>query len=211
MATKYKLVTQDYKTRKGQTNETTWKIGKTVTATGYIRQGLCSDAYIHCYDDPVLAVLLNPLHASIENPRMLVVDASGEHENDRGLKCGYRTVTPVKEVDPPHVITEQRITFAIMCAKEVYKGQEWCKWADKWLSGEDRSVDAANVAVYAARSAPDAIDATPDAIDAARSAAYAAYAARSTARSAAHAVFAADYAAYAADIDLIEIARNAVA
>lgn len=84
-------------------------------------------------------------------------------------------------------------TFAILCAKRVYKEVSWVSWADKWLSGEDRSVAAARAAARAA---------------AAAAAAYAA----ADAYAAAYAAADADAAVYAAaDADAAHTSARALA
>ena len=41
---------------------------------------------------------------------------------------------------------EQRVTFAILCAKEMCDDVKWNAWADKWLNNEDRtSISAAKI------------------------------------------------------------------
>jgi hypothetical protein len=143
---RYKLTTQDMKTRKGYSNETTWEIGKWVESTGDIAKGLCSDAYIHWYSHPLLAVLLNPIHANIENPRLWEVETDGKELTNGHLKGGSRRVRLIQELPIPEITTEQRVRFAILCAKRVYEDEAWNAWADEWLSGANQSY----VAAYAA-------------------------------------------------------------
>ena len=49
----------------------------------------------------------------------------------------------------PQVTIEQRVKFAILCAKAVYKEEAFNVWADRWLSAEDRTLEAAELAVAA--------------------------------------------------------------
>ena len=216
---RYKLTTQDMKTRPGERNETRWVVGEWVEATGDLEQDLCSDAYIHWYDDPLLAVLLNPVHACLDNPRLWEVEVTGDTKTDGQLKGGSRRVRLVREIDVPRITIEMCVTFAILCAKAVYKDREWNTWADRWLSGEDRTT---NAAAYAAAGAANAADAAGYAADAAARAAALRAVARAARRRAAYAaravvdadaVSAADAAvdaAYAAvDIDLKKIATEA--
>jgi hypothetical protein len=53
----------------------------------------------------------------------------------------------------PRVTIEQRVKFAILCAKAVYKEEAFNLWADRWLSAEDRTKEAAESAVAATGSA----------------------------------------------------------
>lgn len=136
----YKLTTQDNKTRKGHYNETTWGEGVSHFGTG--EGNLCGPGWIHAYTSPLLAVLMNPVHANIGNPKLW--EAEGEVVlSDRGLKVGCRTLTTVREIPLPEVTITQRIAFAILCTKEVCKDAAWNAWANKWLSGEDRSEKSA--------------------------------------------------------------------
>jgi hypothetical protein len=96
----YKLTTQDNMTRKGEYNETVW--GENVTHSGTGKGDLCSPGYIHAYTHPLLAVLLNPIHANIDNPKFW--EAEGEVvKSDRGLKVGCATLTTIREIELPAV------------------------------------------------------------------------------------------------------------
>jgi len=61
---RYKLTDQNLQTHGGYQ----WVVGEWHKATGD-GKALCTDGWLHCYDSPELAVLLNPIHAGIENPR----------------------------------------------------------------------------------------------------------------------------------------------
>lgn len=111
--------------------------------------GLCGPGWIHAYEHPLIAVLMNPIHADFKTPRLW--EAEGEIAiRDGQLKCGCKALTTVREIPLPAVTTEMRIRFAIMCAKEVCACLSWNAWADKWLSGGDRTQAAAEVAWAAA-------------------------------------------------------------
>ena len=155
---------------------------------------LCSDGWIHYYTHPLLAVLMNPIHADFTYPKLWEAEASGEVINEP-LKSGCKTLRTIKEIPLPEVSGVQRVAFGILCAKEVYDDEAWNKWADKWLSGEDRSkesayaadaANAADAAAYANTAADDA-DADAAASYAALAAARAARAARADAANAANA------------------------
>ena len=149
----YKLTDRD-----GQTwNGTQWGPGMSHSGTG--EGELCGPGWIHAYEHPLIAVLLNPIHANFENPRLW--EAEGEVGlRDGQLKCGCRTLTTIREIPLPSITTEMRVRFAILCAKEVYACLSWNAWADRWLSGEDRT-QAAAAAQAAAATAPEAPAATP--------------------------------------------------
>ena len=218
----FKLTTQEGKTH----NETQWGENVTHEATGDIKQGLCSDAWIHAYTHPLLAVLMNPVHADIENPILWEGKGEGEAKFEP-LKCGFRKFTTLKKIPLPEVTDVQKVAFGILCAKEVYKDSSWNQWADKWLSGEDRTKSSANAAAdaaayaaaaadvvaYYAANAADAYAASDAASSAARAAANAAYAAAN----AADAYAASDAASSAAskatgkELDFVSIALKAKA
>ena len=215
MSTLYKLTNGDGQTRNG----TQWGPGVSHSGTG--EGGLCGPGWIHAYEHPLVAVLLNPIHADFKNPRLW--EAEGKIAiRDGQLKCGCKTLTTVREIPLPSITTEMRVRFAILCAKEVYACLSWNAWADRWLSGEDRSEDAAMAAAEAAsaayRSARAASAAyrSAEAAQAAR-AAWAAYAAAyrsARAEWAEWAAYAAEWAEWAAmdlghRIDFFEIAEKA--
>ncbi|MGA7524525.1 MAG: hypothetical protein WBW84_18890, partial [Acidobacteriaceae bacterium] len=133
----YKLTDEN-----GQTmGHTQWAPGVTHTAPG--TGDLCSSGWIHTYSHPLLAVLLNPVHADFIRPKLWECEVSGASKDDCGLKQGWESVTTVREIPLPVVSVEQRVRFAILCAKEVYQEPEFILWADRWLTGEDRSPWAA--------------------------------------------------------------------
>lgn len=49
----------------------------------------------------------------------------------------------------PRVTIEQRVKFAILCAKAVYRDESFNLWADRWLSAEDRTLESAELTVTA--------------------------------------------------------------
>ena len=166
---KYKLTNQDGRTR----GDTQWGQGVTHTAEGD-GTDLCSDGVIHYYDSALLAVLMNPIHAGIQNPRLW--EAEGETTASDGLKGGCRSLTTLREIPLPVVTPEQRAKFGILCAMEVYHDSSWRRWARGWLDGTDRSEAAAWAAEAAVRAA-----AAEEAAAAARAAWAAAWAAEAEA------------------------------
>lgn len=167
----YKLTTQDNKTRKGQYNECTWGPGVTHRAKG--GGGLCSDGCIHAYLSPELAVLLNPIHANIPNPKLWECSVPEIARTDNDLKVGAISLTTDREIPLPAITTRQRVIFGILCAEKVqeemrhrYAGNEPWKikyrnlivrfneWATKYKAGDaDAAASAAAYAAYAASAA----------------------------------------------------------
>jgi hypothetical protein len=189
-----KLTNQELQTY----NNTQWAINEWQIAAG--EGELCSEGWLHGYEHPLLAVLLNPIHANIENPRLFAIEVGEKIKEDEGLKFGSNKMRLIKELELPQVSLEQRIKFGILCALEVCDNAAFVTWATGWLSGADRSQKAAaDGAAWAA---------------AYYAAADAAWAAVNTATAAAAAASAAAWAAADASkgekIDLIAIAMKAV-
>ena len=152
---------------------------------------LCGPGWLHAYTDPLLAVLLNPIHADIKSPRLF--ECEGDiGKSDHGLKVGTSRLLCTREIPLPDITTEQRVKFAILASLEVYDDPRYRTWAEAWMSGADRTQKSARVAAWAA------------AAEAARAAA--AEAAAAAAAAAAEAA----WAAWAGNIDLIAIARKAI-
>ena len=188
---------------------------------------LCSPDWLHFYSDPLVGMFLNPIHANIKNPRLFRVKVEGKGLDDHGLKCGYSRAKLIKELTVPQISSVQRVRFAILCAKKVYKEKEWNKWANNWLSGKDRTEESAAIVAYAAESVAYAAESTASTAKSAESAFYATksamiafYAAKSTmitfyvAESAENAVESAVESASittkSKKIDLIRIAQKAM-
>jgi len=146
---KYKLTNQKMQTY----NRFQWVMGEWRKARGSSEKSLCSNGWLHCYDSPLLAVLHNPIHADISNPRLFEVEVDGDCKNDNGIKCGYKRMRLVREISIPTITTEQKIKYAILCAKQVCFEKEWNMWADNWLSNVDRTSADAHADAYAAAEA----------------------------------------------------------
>jgi hypothetical protein len=185
----YKLLTQDLTSYE----DTKWEIGTPITIA---KEGveMCSDQVLHCYNHPVLAVVFNPIHASIYNPKLFEIEVDKIVATD-GLKFASKSQTLIREISLPEITTKQKIEFAIKVAKLVYKGKSWNSWANDWLSREDCSKNSDD-ATHADAAAADASAAAYTARAAAADAAYAAYAA-DAADAAAYTAYAASAAAYA--------------
>lgn len=141
----YKLTDSEGWTRKWSNNQCLW--GQNVTHSGTGKGPLCSGGYIHAYEDPLLAVLLNPIHANYKNPLLWEAEGTIALRDDQ-LKCGCVTLTTIKQIPVPKVTYHQRVDFAILCALAVYNNIEFKEWANDWLYGdkETRIADAVSLA-----------------------------------------------------------------
>jgi hypothetical protein len=193
MARKYKLTDQSMRTYNGFQ----WELGKEYSTSG--EGDLCNTGWLHCYSHPLLAVLLNPIHASISNPRLFICNATGNHKYDKGLKEGSTTMELVKEIPLPLITCTQKVAFAILCSLTRKQPKEYTAWANNWLNNVDRSQKAADAAADA--------DAYADATYATYAANVAAYA---DAAYATYAAYAAAHAAAHANINFIDLAKKAL-
>ena len=143
----------------GQTKlKTQWGPGVTIEVDPEYRgKGeLCSRGWLHFYTHPLLAVLMNPIHAQFdpETMRMWEGEANGDLKDDRGLKMGCTRLTTLREIHVPRPTVEHRVAFAIYCVEALgYSEIMWCLWAEAWMKGTDRSYAAANAAANAANAA----------------------------------------------------------
>ena len=137
MKTAYKLTNSKMRTHKGFQ----WELGKWYETMG--RWSLCSPGWFHFYNDPLVGMFMNPIHANIKNPRLFRAEVEGKFLDDNGTRYGYSRARLIEELPVPQISPVQRVRFAIFCVKEVYKTKKWNKWADNWLSGKDRTIDTA--------------------------------------------------------------------
>lgn len=148
----YKLTKKDRTTYGGFL----YKPNKVYTFPG--RGLLCTSAYSHAYKTPELAVLFNPVHASIEDPYLLF-ECEGIIEKDDGTKLGLTQITvPLLPITAPEYSALQFTAWGIGSVYKRYlsrsgKDTVWIKWASNWLLGSDRSSSAACAAARAANSA----------------------------------------------------------
>ena len=204
MKTAYKLTDLEMKTHKGFQ----WELGKWYETTGEGK--FCSPGWFHFYSDPLVGLFMNPIHANIKNPRLFRAEVEGNFIDDNGLKCGYSRARLIEELPVPQISPVQRVRFAILCAKEVYKEKEWNEWADNWLLGKDRTEESATITESAAIAAESAAESAFYAVRSATIAFYAAKNAESAAKSAVSAAFAVKITTKNKKIDLIRIAQKAM-
>ena len=188
MNIRYKLTTQDLTTYAN----TKWVLNEWKETSG--NGELCNSGWLHCYTSPLLAILLNPIHANIFNPKLFKCEVDGKCLEDYGRKEGWTRMRIIEEMEVPQLSNINKIAFGILCSLEICKDEKFVLWANNWLENKDRSKESAS-AVYASYSARDARDAVR------YSAAYTcAYAAESTAYTCTN----------LANIDLIKLAEKAM-
>jgi hypothetical protein len=200
----YKLTTADGRTRVGKLNEMQWGDGIEHAIPQHLRdvtKELCTRHWLHAYADPLLAEMLDAAHGNYGASGVLW-ECEAEVVRREPDKLGCWRVKTLRRVARPAVTIAQRVRFAILASLEVYDRPGYVAWAEGWLSGANRSTDAARAA---------AADVAYIAYAADGHAAFAAYVAEAYAAPA----YAAEAAAYAAvakgDIQLLSLARRAVA
>ncbi len=164
----YKLTDSKGNTR----NSTHWDIGVShAVACGEPK--LCTSTVLHAYTSPLLAALMNPVHANYQQPKCFVCE--GDIAVTDGTKVGCQSLKVTGTFELPVLTSVQKAAFGIYAALVAYKEPKFAIWAELWLSGKDRSYHAARDAARAAYAA--ARDARDDAAAAAyaRAAASAAY------------------------------------
>jgi len=142
----FKLTDSEMKTYDGFQ----WELNKTFKTSG--DGELCGPGFLHSYEHPLLAILHNPIHGyfDLNTARLFEAEADGKIKKDGQMKMGSSELTLIKEIEIPKITLEQRVAYAILCAKEVCKDEDWNFWADNWLSGKDRSEKTAKAARWAA-------------------------------------------------------------
>ena len=120
-------------------DNTQW--GENITHNGTGIGTLCSKAYIHAYVDPILAVMMNPVHGKFKNPNMW--EAEGEISVNDGLKVGCISLTTLRRIPLPKVMITQQVAFSILSVLTVLKDSNYIQWANNWLLDKDRTSAAA--------------------------------------------------------------------
>jgi hypothetical protein len=194
-------------------NQTHWAEGTRHEIAKELRdstQPLCSKHYYHAYENPLVAVFMNPSHANFRNP--ILWRATGWVSKRNGqLKCGCFTLRTLQQIPLPVLTTNQRVRVAIQCALKEPQTESFKSWAKNWLSGVDRTfktvtatqaaaIYAAHAAVYAAAYATQAAADAAAAADAVDAAVYATHADAAVANA----------VVYAAPLNLIAIIKRAI-
>jgi len=132
-------------------NDTMW--GENITHRASGKGGKpCTPGVIHYYADPLLAVLMHPVHGQFQDPILWEGEAEEELGTD-GLKWWCKEYKTIRQIPLPEISTAQRVRFAILCSLNFPQTPAYATWAENWLTGRDRTVSAANAAYDAARAA----------------------------------------------------------
>jgi len=156
----------------------------------------------HAYTSPLLAALLNPIHAGFENPSLWEVEGNIK-KVDYGLKVRCTRLRTIREIPLPEITIKQHVRFAVLCAMKVCKRSRFLDWADKWLKNEDVSIASAHAANA------DVISTARAAADAAYTVTYSVHTITYVAAAYASAAHATNAAAHAANANAISITHTA--
>lgn len=114
----YKLTDQECTTQRN----TVWGPGVTNSIPDNRRvPELCSNGVLHAYTNVNLALLLNPIHAYIKEPKLWI--AEGDVVANDQLKVGCYELTTIEQLPLPNwyvdIDSRQRvcIQFAVLCAE----------------------------------------------------------------------------------------------
>lgn len=144
---RYKLTTQNLTTHNGLQ----WEVGIKKTVAKPAAE-LGSAGVFHFYDSPEIAVLMNPIHANIIDPKLWQVEIDAVVVHD-GTKGGCHAMALLREIPLPVITTNQRVAFGIYCVLAITHNPEFALWAENWLSGKDRTAAGAGAAVCAGAAA----------------------------------------------------------
>jgi len=207
----YKLTDEFGNTR----NKTHWSEGVKHEIVKELRDNtrhLCSPHYLHAYENPLVAVFMNPVHARYFRP--ILWQATGwVQEREGQLKCGCFSLRVVRRVQLPEITLNQRVRAAIYCALTRPQADNFKHWANEWLSGRNRTQAAAAdaaIATYVFAAADAAVATYVYAAANAANAAVATYVYAANAANAYAAESAVHAAATAAPFNLIKILERAI-
>lgn len=128
---------------RGQTHRATqW--GRNITHNAPSKcPELCSNGWIHFYTDPILAVLMNPIHGNFRPPLLWEADTLNSEMKLECLKGGARTLRTDNCIPLPDITLQQKVAFGILCVLKVCQEPDFKSWASRWLDDADRGWTAA--------------------------------------------------------------------
>ena len=97
----------------------------------------CSEQVVHAYIDPILAVMVNPIHGNYSDPHLW--ECEGDMPETDGLKVWGTRCKTIRQIDLPVISVEQKVKFGILCAAQFSQSLDWLQWARNWWSGVDRT------------------------------------------------------------------------
>lgn len=111
-----------------------WEFGRTEKMKW---GGLCGSGCFHAYKSVEMAALLNEYHF-VDHYTVAVECETPKIMKDGGTKVGVAELTPLREVDLPHVSIKQKVEFALRVACEVLKIEDFTALAMAWVRGDEK-------------------------------------------------------------------------
>ncbi len=112
-----------------------WAVGNSHTETN-------ENYWFSTFDDPLVALFLDPACDQTENPKLWQVEISGEKIEilPRILSSNMKVVGTVEDALPT---PEQYVAFGIVCALNLVADKTFSNWAINWLKNIDRTKETA--------------------------------------------------------------------
>jgi hypothetical protein len=101
--------------------------------------------YFPVYDDIYVASYMYPSYDSIENPCFWEAVGENPIQSQSGFLKKYAKLTTIKKLDVVLPTTEQRISFAILCAMNLVLNPIFRNWAIQYLQGKDQTKETAHL------------------------------------------------------------------
>lgn len=93
------------------------------------------ESQFNCFKSPLAAKFFNPYHSN-KTKLCEVVPQQIIAEDNISVSCN--NIALGEEITIPEITNTQMVTFAILCALEVYRRKEFVSWANKWLKGKSQ-------------------------------------------------------------------------
>lgn len=77
---------------------------------------LCTNNWIHAYEDPFIASLMLPYHLDASYSVLWEAEAEGTIKRDGPLKLGATRMTTIRTISTPRLTDENRLHIAFQCA-----------------------------------------------------------------------------------------------
>ncbi|MEE8388533.1 MAG: hypothetical protein V3R65_08150 [Acidiferrobacterales bacterium] len=123
---KYLLADVNGRSRRGTTIEVNYTNGKRQFGGDVVSRNIWE-----CADTPLLAVMINPLHAECVCPRLFEIRGFGQEQNE---------IHRIREIGLPKVLAEQKLAFAMYCVHSLAPDDAFAAWVERWLANVDRSI-----------------------------------------------------------------------
>ena len=130
----YYTLTESDNTRPQGWQTLTIDSGQSYSATGEAAD-IFGDAYFIYYNDPQIALMMNPLHFNFSNPLVWNCSVSGEIKTGIvNLYSGAKEITYIDTTGITELSESQKVAFGITCYQQLANNVDWIANANKSLS-----------------------------------------------------------------------------